>query len=64
MAEGQQLLQHDRHLHAVRRALRIELQRMAADRQRLLMRRPATGRLMLAKRPPLALSQVQTFGGV
>ena len=37
---------------------------MLADRQLLFMGRPAIGRLMLAKVPPLALFQVQTFGGV
>ena len=38
VARGQQLLQHDGDLHAVRRAQRIKLQRMLADRQLLLMR--------------------------
>ena len=64
VAERQQLLEHDRDLHAVRRAQRVELQRMAADRQLLVVGGPAIGRLMLANRPPLALFQVQTFGGV
>src|SRR6185437_5762798 len=38
MAGGEQFLQHDRHFDAVGRAQRIELQRMAADRQRLFVR--------------------------
>ncbi len=36
IAGGEQLLQHHRDLHPVRRALRIELQRVLADRQVLL----------------------------
>ena len=43
VAERQQLLQHHRDLHAVRRAERIELQRMAADRQLLVVRGPGDG---------------------
>src|SRR6202011_3867900 len=39
MAEGQQLLEHHRDLDAVRCALRVELQGVAADRQFLLVRR-------------------------
>ena len=39
MAEGEQLFEHDRDLDAVGRAERVELQRVAADRQFLLMRR-------------------------
>ena len=39
MAQREQFLEHDRDLHAVGRAERIELQRVAADRQLLLMRR-------------------------
>src|SRR5262249_51398284 len=38
VTEFQQLLQHHGDLHAVWRALRIELQRMAADWQLLVMR--------------------------
>jgi hypothetical protein len=38
MPEGQQLFEHDRDLDAVRRALRVELKRMTADRQLLLVR--------------------------
>src|SRR3546814_7944767 len=38
VAGGQKLLQHDRDLLAVRRAERIELQRVLADRQGLFMR--------------------------
>ena len=37
--QRQQLLQHDRDLHAVGRGQRIELQRMPADRQLLVVRR-------------------------
>ena len=37
---AEQLLEHDRDLHAVGRAQRIELQRMPADRQFLVVRRP------------------------
>src|SRR5690606_31922837 len=37
-AECQQLLQHDRHFHAVRCRQGIQLQRMPAERQSLLMR--------------------------
>ncbi|ENN88140.1 hypothetical protein RHSP_39340 [Rhizobium freirei PRF 81] len=40
MTKRQQLLEQDRDLHAIRRAERIELKRMAADRQFLFMRRP------------------------
>jgi hypothetical protein len=40
MAQGQQFLQHDGDLDAVRRAKRIELQRVPADRQLFVVRRP------------------------
>ena len=39
MAQGQQLLEHHRDLHAVRCAERVKLQRMAANRQILVVRR-------------------------
>ena len=38
MAQREQLLQHHRDLHAIGRAQRVELQRMAPDRQRPLVR--------------------------
>src|SRR4051812_32221817 len=37
MTGGEQLLEHDRDLDAVRRRQRVQLKRMAADRQLLLM---------------------------
>ena len=43
MAGREQLLEHDRDLHAIGRAERIELQRVPADRQFLLVRRPGNG---------------------
>ena len=43
MAERQQLLEQDGDLHAVRRAERIELQRVAADRQFLVVGRSGDG---------------------
>jgi hypothetical protein len=61
---GQQLFQHHRDLHAVGRAQRIQLQRVLAHRQFLVVRAPATGRLMLANRPPLLSGAVQTLGGM
>src|SRR5258706_144953 len=36
--ERQQLLQHDRHFHAIWRAERVELERVAANRQILIVR--------------------------
>ena len=61
---AQQLFQHHRDLHAVRRGERVELQRMTADRQLLLVRRPGDRPIDVGERPPFGLFQVQTFGGV
>ena len=47
---------------AVGRCERVELEWMLADRQFLVVRGPAIGRLILANWPPLCLSQVQTLG--
>ena len=66
VALRQQLLEHDRDLDAVRRALRIELQRVLADRQFLLVLR-AGGRAVdvgEAAHRLLGLFQDQTLGGV
>ena len=51
VAEGEQFLEHHSDLHAIRRAERIELQRMAADRQFLFVR-GAGGRTIGVGKPP------------
>ena len=51
VAQRQQFLQHHRHLHAVRRAQRVELQRVLADRQFLLVRRAGNRAVGAGKRP-------------
>ena len=63
MAAGQQLFEHDRDLDAVRRAQRVELQRMAADRQLLLVL-GARGRAVDVGEPASAGLATQTLGGV
>lgn len=54
----------DSDLQAIGRTQRIELHWMMADGQYVAAVGPATGRFMLAKRPPLALCQDQDFGGM
>jgi hypothetical protein len=63
MPEGQQLFEQDGDLLPVGRGQGIQLQRVLADRQFFSWVAPAIGRLMLAKVPPLSVSQVQIFGG-
>ena len=55
VAQGQQLLQHDGHFHAVGRAQRIELQRVLAARQIFVMRRPSDRPVDVGKAPPAGL---------
>ncbi len=51
----QQLFEQDRHFHAVGCAERIKLQRMLADRQRLLMRRARYGAVDIGELAAIAL---------
>ena len=50
VTQGQQLLEHDRHFDAIRGALRVELERVAPDRQLLLVLR-AGGRAVDVGKP-------------
>ncbi len=60
---GQQLLEHDRHLHAIGRGQRIELQRMLADRQLLVVGRAGNRPVQAAPRPRQVLVPCPDFRG-
>jgi hypothetical protein len=64
MAEDRQFLEHHRDLHAVRRSHGVELERIAAGRQILVVRRPGDRAVDVRELAAVALFQVQTFGGV
>jgi hypothetical protein len=63
VAEGEQLFERDGDLLAVGGAERIECIGCLPTGSSLSWVAPAIGRVMLAKRPPFSLFQVQTAGG-
>jgi hypothetical protein len=64
VAQRQQLFQHHRDLHAVGRGQRIQLQRVRPTGSSLSCVAPGDRAVDVGERPPLALFQTQTLGGV